>query len=182
MRLLVCLHYKFIPVDNSDSLLWICMSRCLPRLMIFRHSNVFNPPTPPDTIPLYFIWPLNTQTPTHTHTRTHAYLCIDPAHSLCARCMLTITISLAGLRSPLPPPHALPTLPPLPGANQRQPRDLWTPGGPLRWIADRQRRKKSFKTEGARETAGEGTLNLVCTIAPIGVHMYCAGRREVFSV
>lgn len=49
--------------------------------------------------------------------------------------MQTITIFLAGSLSLLPP-HTLPMLPLLPGANQRQPQALWTLKGPLQWIAD----------------------------------------------
>ncbi len=135
MRLLVCLHYKFIPVDKSDSHLWIFMSQCFPRLMIFffYHSNIFNPPPPIYSSSFYFIWLLTTQTCTHTHTKMWMLTWIPLA--TCSRCLQSITISLSLL------PLTFHVLLPLPGANQRQPRALWTLKGPQRRVADRQHRE-----------------------------------------
>ncbi len=138
MRLLVCLHYKFIPVDKSDSHLWICMSQCLPRLMIFHHSNIFNPPPPP-FISLYFIWPLNTQ--------THRDVNMDPAHYVQGACkQLPFHWHVHSLCSS----SRFPMLPLLPGASQRQPQALWTLKGPLsdESLTDSI---ESYETEGTRD-------------------------------
>lgn len=54
--------WKFIPADKSDGRLWICISQCFPRLMIFHHSNIF---TSPHLFFLsFFLWPLYK----HIHT------------------------------------------------------------------------------------------------------------------
>lgn len=157
---------------------------------VFASFNDFSPfkyiqsTYPPVTIPLYFIWPLNTQTRKHAHTRahTHTRVSMHRSSSLTMCKVHANNYHFTGRFALSSPPLTLsqrylssqvPTKDNLEICERWEDLSDESPTGNV---------EKKAWDRGARETAGEGTLNVVCTITPIGVHMYCTGRREVFSV